>query len=244
MSYEPTDDELITLAAVNVAEELAAAPPTGDPERCPTCGSSDPDRIDKLFPCSRNPDPDPWHDTGDRERIEATFCEECGAQAGHQASCSRAGDRGERPEDVLREVLEWIAPPHGLTKKRCPPSERLQEAEEQASKALTALDALVAERDAEAVIRQSEDGRLSITFYPEDARTVRCSREVMEQYVDDLNALAAERVRGDRNDGYVELVGDLFARVASTGRADGEPLQALFAYHLSARPNPEGSSDE
>lgn len=33
MTYEPTDDELITLAAVNVAEELAAAPPTGDRER-------------------------------------------------------------------------------------------------------------------------------------------------------------------------------------------------------------------
>lgn len=47
----------------------------------------------------------------------------------------------------------------------------------------------------EAVIRHDDDGTLSITFYPEDARWVVCSREVMEQYVTDLNALATAQAR-------------------------------------------------
>lgn len=43
------------------------------------------------------------------------------------------------PIDVVRDTLEWIARPHGLTAKRCPKDERLREAEDMATAALEAL---------------------------------------------------------------------------------------------------------
>lgn len=47
-----------------------------------------------------------------------------------------------KPITVIRDALEWIARPHGLTEKRCPKDERLREAEDMATVALEALAAM------------------------------------------------------------------------------------------------------
>ncbi len=49
------------------------------------------------------------------------------------------------PMQFVRETLEWIARPHGLTAKRCPKDERLREAEDMATAALEALRAALGE---------------------------------------------------------------------------------------------------
>jgi hypothetical protein len=43
------------------------------------------------------------------------------------------------PLEFVRQTLEWIGRPHGLTAKRCPKDERLREAEDMATAALEAL---------------------------------------------------------------------------------------------------------